>query len=279
MRSRLQTRHQDGLQQAKALADILKAKFGATKVALFGSMLSVNDIHLGSDIDLAVWGLPYEEYIAALTALMTNAKEFDVDLVRIEEAPPSLKTYILRDGLVLDTDMTEPDSVISPNRPMPDHKILISRIRRTLDDLKAEYEYAQSQAEQAQATKQDVYWTAVGLSLHSFYTGLEKTFEQIAEKVDGGLDNSAEQWHKALLDQMTLNVPGVRPPVIDERACQYLRKYLSFRHVIRSNYTHRLEPEGIAKNYQMLEDFYALITQQLDGFCDFLISVDKTPLS
>lgn len=279
MRSRLKTRHQAGLKQAKALADILKAEFGATKVALFGSMLSVNDIHLGSDIDLAVWDLPYEEYIAALTALMTSAKEFDVDLVRIEEAPPSLKTYILRDGLVLDNDLTEPDSVISPSRPMPNHKILVSRIRRTLDDLEAEYEYAQSQAAQAQATKQDVYWTAVGLSLHSFYTGLEKTFEQIAEKVDGGLDNSAEQWHKALLDQMTLDIPGVRPPVIDEQARQYLRKYLSFRHVIRSNYTHRLEPEGIAKNYQMLEDFYALITKQLNSFCDFLISVDETPLS
>ncbi|CAN5847185.1 hypothetical protein BH23CYA1_BH23CYA1_14940 [soil metagenome] len=34
MRSRLQARHQAGLQQAKILADILKAEFGATQVVL-----------------------------------------------------------------------------------------------------------------------------------------------------------------------------------------------------------------------------------------------------
>ena len=60
-RSRLKQRHQSGLKQAKELADILKTDFGVTKVVLFGSMLSVNDIHMDSDLDLAVWGLSIEE--------------------------------------------------------------------------------------------------------------------------------------------------------------------------------------------------------------------------
>ncbi|MEL6553522.1 MAG: nucleotidyltransferase domain-containing protein [Cyanobacteria bacterium J06621_11] len=96
-RSRLKQRHEDGLKTAKALADILKSDFGATKVALFGSMLSVNDIHMNSDIDLAVWELPFDAYIKALSQLMSHSGEFSVDLVRIEEAPPSLELSTSRE--------------------------------------------------------------------------------------------------------------------------------------------------------------------------------------
>lgn len=282
MKLRLQVRHQAGVQRAKELADILKTGFGATKVVLFGSMLSADEIHIASDIDLAVWGLPSEKYFAALGRLLTSTQNFDVDLVRIEEAPPSLKAYILKDGLVLTSmlssamDLSTPECeyLVSNHRRMASYSVLVSRIRRILSELMAEYDYAQSQALLAQKTRQDVCWTAVGLSLHSFYTGLEKAFEQIADKVDDGLDRNSEQWHKALLDQIVLDIPGVRPPVIDESARQYLEKYLSFRHVIRSNYTHRLEPERIADNFYMLEDCYVLITQQLSVFCDFLVAID-----
>lgn len=99
-RSHLQARHQLGMAQAQRLAEILKTKFGATRVVLFGSMLSASDIHMSSDIDLAVWGLPVEKYLSALGHLLMSAKEFSVDLVRIEEAPSSLKAYIDRKSVV-----------------------------------------------------------------------------------------------------------------------------------------------------------------------------------
>ncbi|MBE9060742.1 nucleotidyltransferase family protein [cf. Phormidesmis sp. LEGE 11477] len=274
-RSRLKQRHQDGLKQAKELADILKAKFGATKVVLFGSMLSVNDIRMKSDIDLAAWDIPSKNHISALAALMNHSRSFAVDLVRIEEAPLSLSAYIRDKGLVLGDSIPQSDEFISEESSMPKYNALISRIRQTLADIDGEYDYAKSQAALAEETKQDVYWTAVGLSLHGFYTGLEKTFERIVDKVDEGLVSSQSgQWHKDLLDQMTLDVPGTRPPVIDQTTRQYLDMYLSFRHVIRSNYTHRLDPEKIADNFYMLEDCYRLVTKQLNDFCDFLASVD-----
>ena len=273
VRSRLQKRHQAGLKQAKELAEILKTEFGATKAVLFGSMLCVNDVHMGSDIDLAVWNLPSKEYFAAVSRMM-DAHDFAVDLVRIEEAPPSLRSHILEDGLLLDRNTPDCEQILDSDRSMPNYGVLISKLRRILSDLKAEYEYAQGQASTARETKQDVYWTSVGLSLHSFYTGLEKAFELIAKQVDDTLDTSTGRWHKALLDQMTLNLPGVRPPVINKQAYRYLDRFLSFRQVIRSNYAHRLDPEGIAANFEMLEDCYGLVSQQLNDFCDFLASVD-----
>ncbi len=274
-RSRLKQRHQEGLKQAKELADILKADFGATKVVLFGSMLSVNDIRMKSDIDLAVWDIPSKDYISALAELMRRSGSFAVDLVCIEDAPDSLRSYIQDKGLVLEDSVPQSDEFSREESSMAKYNALISRIRQALADIDGEYDYAKSQAALAEETKQDVYWTAVGLSLHGFYTGLEKTFERIVDKVDEGLVSSQSgQWHKDLLDQMTLDIPGTRPPVIDHKTRQYLDTYLSFRHVIRSNYTYRLEPEKIAANFYRLEDCYQLVTKQLDDFCDFLASVD-----
>lgn len=274
-RSRLKQRHQEGLKTAKALADILKGDFGATQVVLFGSMLSVNDIRMKSDIDLAVWNLPYDDYIRALAELMNHSGPFGVDLVRIEEAPPSLKRYVLNEGLLLGGDIPQSDEFTGEGSSMSKYTAMVSRLHQTIVDTGKEYQYVCGQAALAKETHQDIYWTAVGLGLHGFYTGLEKAFERIVDNVDQGLVRSKSgQWHKDLLDQMMLDMPGVRPPVIDRKMRQYLDEYLSFRHVIRSNYTHRLDPERIAANFQMLEDCYRLIIQQLNDFCEFLSSID-----
>ncbi|MGD1865566.1 MAG: nucleotidyltransferase family protein [Phormidesmis sp.] len=273
-RSRLKQRHEDGLKTAKALSDILKKDFGVTKVALFGSMLSVNNIHMESDVDLAVWDLPCGDYISALTELMRHSGSFGVDLVRIEEAPPSLESYVLREGLTLGDKIPQSDEYILEGSPVSKYAALISRIRRTLSDVEQEYNYAKEQAGLAEETKQAVYWTAVGLSMHGYYTGLEKIFKIIVDTVDGGLMSpKTGQWHKDLLDQVMLDVLGARPPVIDEKTRLCLDEYLSFRHVIRSNYTYRLDPERIAANFQQLEDCHRRVTQQLNDFCDFLVSV------
>ncbi|TVR64874.1 MAG: hypothetical protein EA426_00295, partial [Spirochaetaceae bacterium] len=54
-----------------------------------------------------------------------------------------------------------------------------------------------------------------GSILHDFYSGMERIFRRIAEELNGGVPNS-EQWHRDLLDEMTWEFEGIRPPVIDE---------------------------------------------------------------
>lgn len=272
-RSRLKQRHQAGLRQAKELADILKTEFGATKVVLFGSMLSVNDIHMHSDIDLAVWDLAPGKYIKALTALMNRSRDFSVDLVRIEEAPPSLETYIADEGLVLDKTLPRSGELSQDLSSMRNHTVLIARIKRELSSISAQYAETKEQLTVAKATGQNAYWMAVSLSLHAIYTGLEKIFEQIARSVDGNLDKG-ERWHKALLEQMATEITGVRTAVIDFQTLESLEEYLAFRHVVRSNYAYKLEPDRIEKNFRILENCYESVVKQLNDFCDFLASVD-----
>jgi predicted nucleotidyltransferase len=86
---------------ARQAAELLRADFGASRVVLFGSLAGSAPFHLGSDVDLAVWDLPERQYLRAVGRLIDLDPEIDFDLVRIEEARPSLAETIARDGVAL----------------------------------------------------------------------------------------------------------------------------------------------------------------------------------
>lgn len=96
-----QNRHQQGWEQARLAANILKTTYGVKRVFLFGSLLSPEAVHPSSDIDLAVWGLPLEHYSDAVGTLLLTVKGFSVDVVRLETAQSSLKRSILQSGVEL----------------------------------------------------------------------------------------------------------------------------------------------------------------------------------
>ena len=73
-----------GIETAKQAARILRQKFSATRVVLFGSMLRPK-IHADSDIDLAVWNLSKSDYFQAVGKLQ-GLSEFAIDLIEAENA-------------------------------------------------------------------------------------------------------------------------------------------------------------------------------------------------
>ena len=75
---------------------ILVERYQASRVVLFGS-LATGSHSEESDVDLAVVGLPSEVYFHALADLMALFGG-PVDLVRIEEAGPSLRACINEQG-------------------------------------------------------------------------------------------------------------------------------------------------------------------------------------
>jgi len=92
---------------------------------------------------------------------------------------------------------------------------------------------------------------AQGSILHDFYNACERIFEAVAREVNGGAPSSAA-WHKKLLYQMTLSVPGSRPSVITAACAARLDDYLAFRHVFRNIYGFELEGERLER---LLKDF------------------------
>jgi hypothetical protein len=153
------------------------------------------------------------------------------------------------------------------------YAVLSGRIKRQLQDLELEYIYTLEQAELARSTQVDAYWIASGFGLQGFYTGIEKIFEQIAQSVDESLSKQSERWHQELLEQMRIEVPGTRPAVIDETTYRWLRVYLGFRHVVRNNYTHRLDARLIEQNVNSLAESYQRFQHDIAIFCQFLEAI------
>ncbi|MGH7899137.1 MAG: nucleotidyltransferase family protein [Candidatus Binatia bacterium] len=99
-------REEDGRAAAAAralagrLAEVLGDRYGARRVILAGS-LARGEFHRGSDIDLAVEGLPTGELFRAGAALEESARGLEVDLVPIESASPEYVARLEREGITL----------------------------------------------------------------------------------------------------------------------------------------------------------------------------------
>ena len=116
---------------------------------------------------------------------------------------------------------------------------------------------------------QDAYLNSVALNLHSLYSGLERVFELIAVELDGGV-LGGEAWHTGLLRQMALDVPDVRPAVLQTDTAMRLDEYRKFRHRIRNIYATNLDPERMKHLVLGLPALWRHVRQDLDRFVDFL---------
>lgn len=106
LRTRAEARAHAGVQRAlrlraqlPAAAALLRQRYGASEVVLFGS-LATESATERSDVDLATRGVAPDDYFAALADLMAVFGS-PVDLVRLESAPPSLVDRIDAEGMAL----------------------------------------------------------------------------------------------------------------------------------------------------------------------------------
>jgi len=107
------------------------------------------------------------------------------------------------------------------------------------------------------------------VALHGWYTGLETMLERIARQLDGDVPDGA-RWHRELITQLSVEVPGVRPAVLSTSMVAPLAELLSFRHFFRQAY-------GVVLDGALLADRLATLTRvapglagSLDGFDAFL---------
>jgi hypothetical protein len=105
--------------------------------------------------------------------------------------------------------------------------------------------------------------------LHGFYSSLERIFVLIAEVVDNYVPRG-ENWHQKLLQQMSLEVAGVRPAVISEGVYNRLNEYRGFRHVVRNIYTYRFDSIKIAKLVEAAPELFQEVKAEILAFVSFI---------
>ncbi|ESA35045.1 dna polymerase iii subunit beta [Leptolyngbya sp. Heron Island J] len=81
------------------LAKLLREEYKAEKVQVFGSAIKLEYFSMTSDIDLAVWGMPANQYFLAATAAAEFDEAFSVDVVDVKSCRPSLLEVIETEGI------------------------------------------------------------------------------------------------------------------------------------------------------------------------------------
>ena len=146
---------------------------------------------------------------------------------------------------------------------------LAARIRDELVEIERVQQRIESGWERVQSSNDDHYLDGVALNLHGFYSGYERIFELIATRVDS-TKPTGENWHQALLIQMTTEIPGLRPAVISETSHSQLDEYRGFRHVVRNVYTYKFDPAKVEKLVNGVQSTFAEVRAELLAFAEFL---------
>jgi hypothetical protein len=88
-------------------------------------------------------------------------------------------------------------------------------------------------------------WGALGYTIHSAYGIIENYCLRISKHFENHLDPGS--WHKALIEKMALEIPGVRPALLcDDSLKRKLIEILKFRHRFRNLYGEELDPAKTA---------------------------------
>lgn len=86
---------------SRSLAHLLRERFGAKQVIVFGSLVHRVWFTPWSDIDIAVWGIPAHQFYQAVAAVTGISPYFEVDVVDVEDCSISLRRIIESEGIEL----------------------------------------------------------------------------------------------------------------------------------------------------------------------------------
>jgi predicted nucleotidyltransferase len=269
--------YQKAWQIAEKAAKVLLKNYQVSKVILFGSLLDINKFRSCSDIDIAVWGLPDNNYYLALSDLLDLTSDFSFDLVQLESAPPNLQQKILQQGYTLDNFSTtsQLNIVNLKKNIMNKYSVLIGQINQELKELQTLVKSNQRLLEKIKRTNDEDYLGTIALNLHSFYSGVERIFKQIAQTVDQSVPDQAD-WHRQLLRQMTASIPNIRPAFISQTTKIMLDEYCSFRHVVRNIYSINLKGDRVQQLAQQLTECYSLLQKDIEDFINIISEQDQT---
>jgi hypothetical protein len=114
-----------------------------------------------------------------------------------------------------------------------------------------------------------IHEESVALKLHNFYTGCERIFRRISDDLNGGVPTSPD-WHKRLLHRMTLEIKGIRPPVLSGKTEKMLTEFLGFRHIVRNIYGFQIDSERLSTLVEKFPTTFSETQKDIKAFTGFL---------
>ncbi len=262
-------------QTAHKLAAMLYEDFGATQVAVFGSLAQQNRFSKWSDIDIAVWGLSSDQYFRAVYETIGFSQEFDIDLVSFENCKGTFRDRIQKQVIPIQKGEAGFYRKCPKTEKRKGTNTLKRDIIQSMSDGYTKVKGAVQRIDQALQNIQDAperYRRSIEIEiaryLYDFYKQLENIFERIAKEVDQSLP-TGEEWHKDLLQQIAEST-SMREPVISQHTYTELQNLLGFRHVFLYIYGDELDYEKMLENATRVNEVFPTLSKELEAFIAFL---------
>lgn len=266
---------------AHRLAAVLYQDYGASKVAVFGSLAEREWFTEHSDIDIVVWGVSYNRCLDALWDTEGLGSEFKIDIINFKSINMSFRERILSQAIPIDRGEPDAPKMIKETEGSANTETvkidkvnrekLIQRIfdeRQKIEKTVERIGRALEKIDVLPGDAREFVERALAADLAEVYTGFEKIFERIANEVDKQIP-SGDRWHNDLLAQMAER-RSERPPVISEVTRRRLRRLLRFRHKVNNIYGDELIFERVEKHAKRVGKLFDNISEELDVFTAFL---------
>ncbi|MEO1094513.1 MAG: nucleotidyltransferase domain-containing protein [Cyanobacteria bacterium J06638_28] len=257
----LEQRRQVALRVARESDRLLRDRFGATDVIVFGSLAGQGPWHWDSDLDLAVAGLTFERWLLAADAVRAIMPHWlAVDLVRLEALNPAVRRRVLQP-----VTMTQ-NKLLTLKTHLEDEVL-------ALDACVAELLPA---IERAKERQESYDFRALASYINDFYRRCERMSERVAVTLDGGLPQ-VQNWPPALLRQLA-EPNADRPPLWSGALLFDLDEYRHFRHVVHHKYGSDLRPDYVMHLAELAPEVTPQIKAAIAHFNDWLThSADQYP--
>ena len=268
---------------ARRLAIVLYRDFGATKVAVFGSLTEPKRFRQNSDIDILVWGVSYDKCLDALWETKGLDPEFKIDIINFKSVDRLFRERILSEAIPIDKAGTDALTLVNAsyrengetyrvNRDELIQRIIDERTKtdRTIGSIMELLE----EIEVATPHHRKFFEELTAKKLAEVYSGIERIFERIANEIDKQLPKG-ERWHTDLLTQMAERCPE-RPPVISEGTQESLEQLLRFRQKVNNIYGDELIYEKAAEHAKSITELFTTVSEDLDTFINFLTETHES---
>ena len=106
----------------------------------------------------------------------------------------------------------------------------------------------------------------MGYTLHTLYTTMENYFLRISKTFENHLPS--DSWHRHLIEAMQLDLPGIRPAFMGTELAGIADELRGFRHVFRSVYESRIDPDRITLLQNKIPRMRELFSAAHRAYCD-----------
>jgi hypothetical protein len=153
---------------------------------------------------------------------------------------------------------------------MSDIKLLVAELRKNIEVLERIRSFIETTEKRELAASGRTAATALMMAgiIENYYTCLETSFLRISQNFENHLEES--RWHQALLDRMTLRVPGLRENVISDETKRDLGELLKFRHFKRYYFEFEYDWDRIDFLLKKLKEGHARLLKEMSSFIAFL---------